>query len=94
MTDCTDCGTCGVGDKVSHLPCGSEVSVTTVGGTTWSPVSSSSVMSPSGIGTAMLVLGLSGEFGSALCGGFISSLFLDPHLAVSLQYLKCPMSCL
>ena len=80
IADCTECATCGVGDKVSRLPCGSEVGVITVGGTTWSPMNSSSVMSPSDIGTAMLVLGLSGEFGSARCGGFIGSLISSPSL--------------
>ena len=80
IADRTECATCGVGDKVSHLPCGSKVGVITVGGTTWSPVSSSSVMSLSDVGTAMLVLRLSGEVGSACCGGFIGSLISSPSL--------------
>ena len=88
MADHTDCGTCGVGDKVSHLPFGSGVGVTTVGGTNWSPVSSSSVRRPSGIGTAMLVLGLSGEFGGALCGGFIGSLISRPLFGCSISMLE------
>ena len=86
--DRTDCATCGVGDKVSHLPCGSEVGATTVGGTTWSPVSSSSIMSPSGIRTAKLVLGLSGETGSALCRGFMGSLISRPSFGCITSILE------
>ena len=94
IADHTDCGTCGVGDKVSRLPFGSGVGVTTVGGTTWSPVSSSSVRRPSGIGTATLVLGLSGVFGGALCGGFIGSLISRPSFGCNISMLEVSMSCL
>ena len=65
-----------------------------VGGTSLCPASSSSVRSSSGTGTAMFVLGLSGEFGGALCGGLIAALFQVLHEAVSLQCWKCPKSCL
>ena len=66
IADRTDCGTWGVGDKVSCLPFRSRLVVVTVGGTASSPVPSSSVRRSSDTGTATFVLGLSGEFGSAL----------------------------
>ena len=78
IADHTDCITCGVGDRVSHLPCGSEVGAPTAGGTTWSPASSSSVKSPSCIRTAMLVLGLLGEVGGALSSGFMGNCISRP----------------
>ena len=65
IADRTVCETCGVGDKVSCLPFMSGVTGVSVGGTFWSPVSSSSVRRLSGMGTATFVLGLSGEFGGA-----------------------------
>ena len=40
------------------------------------------------MGTATLVLGLSGEFGSALCGGFIGSLISRPSLGCSISVLE------
>ena len=40
------------------------------------------------MGTATLVLGLSGEFGSALCGGFIGSLISSPSLGCSISMLE------
>ena len=78
MADRTVCETCGVGDKVSCVPFISGVTVVSVGGTSASPVPSSSVRRSSGTGTATLVLGLSGEFGRAHCGGFIGSLISSP----------------
>ena len=78
IADRTVCGTCGVGDKVSCLPFTSGVTVVPVGGTSSSPVSSSSVKRSSSAGTATFVLGLSGEFGGAHCGGFIGSLISSP----------------
>ena len=51
-----------------------------MGGTAWSPVSSSSVRRSSGTGTATFVLGLAGEFGGALCGGSFGSLTSCPSL--------------
>ena len=78
IADRTDCGTLGVGDKVSCLPFRSGVVCGIVGGTARSPVSSSSVRRSSGTGTATFVLGLSGEFGGTLCGGFIGSLISSP----------------
>ena len=78
MADRTVCGTYGVGDKVSCLPVRSGVVDMVVGGTYLCPVSSSSVRSSSGMGTATSVLGLSGEFGGALCGGLIGSLISSP----------------
>ena len=74
IADHTVCETCGVGDKVSCLPFTSGVTVVSVGGTSSSPVPSSSVRRSSGTGTAMFVLGLSGEYGGAHCGGLIGSL--------------------
>ena len=76
--DRTVLGTCGVGDKVSCLPITSGVPVVSVGGTSSSPVPSSSVKRLSGTGTATFVRGLSGEFGGAHCGGLIGSLILSP----------------
>ena len=78
IADRTDCGTLGVGDKVSCLPFRSGVVCGTVGGTAQSPVSSSSVRRSLSTGTATFVLGFSGEFGGALCGGFIGSLISSP----------------
>ena len=40
------------------------------------------------MGTATLVLGLSGEFGSALCGGFIGSLISSPSLGCITSMLE------
>ena len=74
MADRTVCGTCGVGDKVSCLPFRSGIVGDVVGQTAWSPGSSSSVRRSSDTGTATFVRGLSGEFGGALCGGFVGSL--------------------
>ena len=88
IADRTDCGTCGVGDKVSHLPFGSRVVGTTVGGTAWSPVSSSSVRRLLGMGTVTFILGLSGEFGSTLCSGFIGNCISRPSLGCSISMLK------
>ena len=78
IADRTVCVTFGVGDKVSCLPFTSCVAGASVSGTFWSPVSSSSVRRSSDVGTATFVLGLSGEFGSAHCGGFIGSLISSP----------------
>ena len=78
IADRTVCETFGVGDKVSCLPFMSCVAGASVSGTCWSPASSSSVRRSSDIGTVTFVLGLSGEFGSAHCGGFISSLITGP----------------
>ena len=78
IADHTVCETCGVGDKVCGLPFTSGLTVVSVGGTSSSPVSSSSVRRSSGTGTATFVLGLSGEFGGAHCGGLTGSLISSP----------------
>ena len=88
IADHTVCETCGVGDKVSCLPFMSGVTGVSVGGTCWSPVPSSSVRRSSGTGTAMFVLGLSGEFGGAHCGGFIGSLISSPSIGCITSMLE------
>ena len=88
IADHTDCGMCGVGDKVSCLPFWSGEVGATVGGTVSSPVSSSSVRRWSSTGTAMFVIESSGEFGSALCGGSIGSLISSPSLGCITSILE------
>ena len=78
IADRTVCETCGVGDKVCGLPFISGLAIISVGGTSLSPVSSSSVRRSSSTGTAMFVLGLSGEFGGAHCGRLIGRLISSP----------------
>ena len=93
IADHTDCVIWGVGDNVSHLPW-SAVWAPTASGTTWSPVTLSSVMSPSCIGTATLVLGLWGELGGTCGVDLWATVFLVPHSVVSPLYSKCQVNCL
>ena len=88
IADHTVCGTCGVGDKVSCLPFMSSVTGVSVSGPCSSSVSSSSVRRWSGTGTATFVLGLSGEFVGAHCGGFIGSLISSPSIGCITSILK------
>ena len=88
IADRTVFETCGVGDKVSCLPFTSGVTVVLVGGTSSSPVSSSSVKRLCGTGTATFVLGLSGEFGRAHCGGLIGNLIASPSLGCITSMLE------